>query len=110
MIKKRAILYFAVIGFPMGIGAGATSWLELPELPKRLGVFDSPRTNLDEAQAAPAEVEREDSRVGEIGGVDAYSPSLELADFGRVHPILVGTFTILMAAGLVIVTDKSHRK
>jgi hypothetical protein len=96
MLKKRAILYFLVIAFPMGLGAGASTWLSLPII--NLSIV-KPEASLDSVA---------DNSSPEI--TIETEPKTHFPDFGAIHPLVVGTFTLLFCAGILIAADRPKQK
>jgi hypothetical protein len=95
MIKKRAILYFLVMAFPMGLGAGASTWLKLPRLPlPNIGMVSR------DAVDPPAEL------VATTPSSDAESVS-RFPDFSAMHPLVVGSFSLLLCCGILLAADQS---
>lgn len=98
MIKKRVIPYFLLMAFPMGLGAGAASWLKLPKLPlpeviAAWKITDEKST--PEIEAAPAENEPEWSH--------------RVPDFAAMHPLVVGAFSLLLCTGILLAADKPRK-
>lgn len=93
MLKKRAILYFLIMGFPIGLGVGIPSWVRIPR------VFT---TNA----ASVAAYENDASVALTTAAVERVPPS-RLPDFGAIHPIVVGSFTLLFCTGVLLSADRS---
>ncbi len=97
MLKKRAVIYFVVIAFPMGLGAGASTWLKLPmiHLPALTAVVSQ---EADSQMAEPAT-----STVALSSGQES---EIQLPDFGAMHPLVVGAFSLLFCTGILLAADK----
>jgi hypothetical protein len=90
MLKKRVVLYFLIMGFPIGLGAGAPSWFKLPQL--------APAVSTSVESLVPIE----ESHAGESVHCDAQT---NLPDFGAIHPLVVGAFTLLFCSGVLLAAD-----
>jgi hypothetical protein len=100
MIKKRALIYFLIMGFPIGLGAGASTMFELPKLPL-------PQLNLvvfhpNETEQAPPARNTNDLIVNET------KASFASPNFGAIHPLVVGVFTLLACTGILLAADQPH--
>jgi hypothetical protein len=100
MIKKRALIYFLIMGFPIGLGAGASTMLELPQLPM-------PKLNLAALNLSVAEQSTPD-RAPNDPIVNETKASFALTNFGAIHPVVVGVFTLLACTGILLAADQPH--
>ena len=94
MLKKRAVLYFLIMGFPIGLGAGAPAWLKIPQL--------APASSTQVETVVPAE----DAPIDYSRHVHG---QINLPDFSAIHPLVVGTFTLLFCCGLLLAADKPQK-
>jgi hypothetical protein len=94
MLKKRAIVYFLIMGFPIGLGAGAPSWLKLPQLAPAIS---TPRESFPSQESV---------RVQE--SIDN-GPGTHFPDFGVIHPLVVGSFTLLFCYGVLLAADPGKK-
>jgi hypothetical protein len=97
MLKKRAFIYFVVIAFPMGLGAGASTWLKLPKihLPDSRTVV-SEEVVMQKAEPVTTMCEPSAREATEI----------RLPDFGAMHPLVVGLFSLLLCSGILLAADE----
>lgn len=101
MIKKRVVLYFLIMAFPMGLGAGAANWIKLPRLPL-------PEFSVEEKVADAISPVEPLSTVSTTFPASSESDwSLTLPDFSAVHPLVVGAFSLLLCTGILLAADKS---
>lgn len=96
MIKKRAIPYFLLMAFPMGIGAGAANWISLPRIPL-------PQVFSSATEESPVQ------EVVPIQGHMAANPFNSLPDFSAVHPLIVGALSLLICTGVLLAADKPRQ-
>ena len=91
MLRKRAVLYFLIMGFPIGLGAAAPSWLTLPRLlPATTALISAADTNIEESIELP---------------IDS-AQRWDFPDFGAIHPLVVGSFTLLFCTGVLLAADQ----
>jgi len=94
MLKKRAVLYFLIMGFPIGLGAGAPAWLKIPQLaPAKSTQIET----ILRAEDAPVDLSWHDHR------------QINLPDFSAIHPLVVGTFTLLSCCGVLLAADQPQK-
>lgn len=94
MVRKRAILYFLLMGFPVGLGAGATSWIHLPVLIRQA----------EEQAPVSAVGEPVDTPTSLLSGEEPETP-LPLPDLAKIHPLVVGAFCLLFCMGVLIAAE-----
>lgn len=99
MFKKRVVLYFVIMAFPMGLGAGAANWLQLPRIPlPRFSIGNAPHNEVtpEPLNATPF----------------TESPSwiAHLPDFSAMHPLVVGSFSLLLCSGILLAADGATRR
>lgn len=101
MIKKRVVPYFLIMAFPMGLGAGAASWIKLPRLPL-------PEFHVEEkVTEAISPVEPVSTLSTTFTTSNESDGSLTLPDFSAVHPLVVGAFSLLLCTGILLAADNS---
>ncbi len=100
MIKKRVVPYFLLMAFPMGLGAGAASWIKLPRLPLPEFVFEEKNADAISPEEPVPTLSTNPSTSSEADS------SLNLPDFSAVHPLVVGSFSLLLCAGILLAADK----
>lgn len=100
MIKKRVVPYFLLMAFPMGLGAGAASWIKLPRLPQPEFAFEEKNAEAISPVEPVSTFSSDDITSSEADW------SLNLPDFSKVHPLVVGSFSLLLCAGILLAADK----
>lgn len=106
-LRKRVILYFLLLGFPMGLGAGAVSWLEIPEIP----LLRSFPLLTPSEEGLPEELP-EDEPYLFASAFDQQESSWTL-DFSQMHPLTVAAFSLLFCTGVLLAAephDESQEK
>jgi hypothetical protein len=85
------------MAFPMGLGAGAASWLKLPQLPlPKLAMPDAPaQVEAIEPVSPPAS--------------DETNGMVNFPDFSAMHPLVVGSFSLLLCSGILLAADGTKR-
>lgn len=102
MLRKRAAIYFLVIAFPMGLGAGASTWLKIS--PIKLPALTIVPPTQNEAEEPQQKKSPRTSTAADLSA--EHEEEIRLPDFGVMHPLVVGSFSLLLCTGILLAADK----